>query len=333
MLRSVLFLLMLLLLPVLAFGQATIPDEYLKPSPAAKPKPAPAPKPASQEGAGKSAADCEREANGLNLVGGKRAEFVRTCLSGGKGKSAPSGPSTSIRAGSTFTDPTTGMEFVKVPGGTFEMGCGAWSSDCGDNEKPVHTVTLDGFLIGKYEVTQGQWKKVMGSNPSKFQNGDSYPVENVSWDDAQKFIQKLNAMGGGGTYRLPTEAEWEYACRSGGKAEKFCGGNNLDSAAWYDGNSGKSTHPVGTKAPNGLGIYDMSGNVWEWVGDVYSATAYSSHQRKNPMHSDGGGQRVLRGGSWYYFPKYLRSSNRYGNTEYNNSSGYGFRLARVGTGQ
>ncbi len=194
-----------------------------------------------------------------------------------------------------WKDPATGMEFVWVEGGTYQMGCG--SGDCPPNESPEHEVTVSGFWIGKYTVTQGQWQKVMGSNPSGFKKGDNYPVETVTWDDAKEFIRKLNGKNGY-TFRLPTEAEWEYAARSGGKAEKYAGGNDIDAVAWYGANSGKSTHPVGTKAPNGLGIYDMSGNVWQWCEDVYDDDAYGKHQRNNPVSTSGGSLRVLRGGSW-----------------------------------
>ncbi len=157
--------------------------------------------------------------------------------------------------GKTWTDSVTGMAFVWVPKGCFEMGCGTWTSDCDSDEKPVHEVCLDSFWMGKHEVTQGEWKKIMGNNPSTFKKGDKYPVERVSWNDAQEFIRRLNAKTGGrGKFRLPTEAEWEYACRSGGKPQKYAGGSDPDRVAWYGSNSGGSTHPVGTKAANGLGI-------------------------------------------------------------------------------
>ena len=174
------------------------------------------------------------------------------------------------------------------------MGCGLGPGYCQANESPEHEVTVSGFWIGKYAVTQGQWQKVMGNNPSGFQKGDNYPVETVSWDDAKAFILKLNGKSGC-TFRLPTEAEWEYAARSGGKAEKYAGGNDIDAVAWYGANSGKSTHPVGTKAPNGLGIYDMSGNVWQWCEDVYDANAYEKHQRNNPISTSGGSVQGLTG--------------------------------------
>ncbi len=176
-------------------------------------------------------------------------------------------------------DTATGMEFVFVDGGCYQMG--GTFVDKVRKEELSHEVCLDNFYIGKYEVTQGQWKAIMGNNPSKFDEcGDNCPVEQVSWNDIQDFINKLNNKTGK-NYRLPTEAEWEYAARSGGKNEKYSGSNNVDSVAWYDKNSGNKTHPVGQKKPNGLGLYDMSGNVWEWVNDKY-----------------GSGYQTSRGDSW-----------------------------------
>jgi formylglycine-generating enzyme required for sulfatase activity len=208
-----------------------------------------------------------------------------------------------------WKDPATGMEFVWVEGGTYRMGCGPEAAGCPSNEAPDHEVAVSGFWIGKYTVTQCQWQKVMGNNPSGFKKGDNYPVETVSWNDAKDFIQKLNSKSGH-TFRLPTEAEWEYAARSGGKAEKYAGGNDVDAVAWYGSNSGKSTHPVGTKAPNGLGIYDMSGNVWQWCEDIYDSDAYKKQQRNSPVVNSGGSQRVLRGGSWSRDATWVRCAFR-----------------------
>ncbi len=237
----------------------------------------------------------------------------------------PSATTSSTRR--EWKDPTTGMEFVWVEGGTYQMGCG--SMDCPPNEAPEHAVTVSGFWIEKYTVTQGQWQKVMGNNPSGFKKGDNYPVETVSWDDAKEFIQKLNGKSGY-SFRLPTEAEWEYAARSGGKTEKYAGGNDPDAVAWYSANSGKSTHPVGTKAPNGLGIYDMSGNVWQWCEDIYDMDAYKKHQRNNPVTNSGGSSRVLRGGSWSRDATWVRCTFR-GQWE-PASHGYGGRLGGTGLG-
>ena len=209
----------------------------------------------------------------------------------------------------TFYANGVSFEMVEVRGGTFRMGATSeQGSDVWDNEKPVHSVTLSGYYIGKTEVTQALWKAVMGSNPRRLK-GDYLPVENVSWDDCQEFIRELNALTGQ-NFRLPTEAEWEFACRGGNNSRgyKYSGSNNLGSVAWYDGNSGNKTHPVGTKAPNELGIYDMSGNVWEWCADWYGD--YSSGAQTNPTGPYGGSNRVYRGGSWNYDVGRCRSSNR-----------------------
>jgi len=209
------------------------------------------------------------------------------------------------------------------------MGCWNWTSDCESDEKPVHTVCVDGFHVGKYEVTQGQWREVMGNNPSRFSScGDNCPVESVSWNDARGFIGRLNAKTGM-NYRLPTEAEWEYAARSGGKREKYAGGDNIDSVAWYDGNSGRRTHPVGTKLPNGLGLYDMSGNVLEWCSDWYGASYYGSSPRNNPKGPSSGSVRVVRGGCWSGDRQDARAAYRERNTPNYRYSILGFRLART----
>ncbi|MEI6205990.1 MAG: SUMF1/EgtB/PvdO family nonheme iron enzyme [Desulfuromonadales bacterium] len=202
-------------------------------------------------------------------------------------------------------------EFVTVPAGCFNAN----SSQ----------VCLDSFRIGTYEVTQGQYRRIMGSNPSHFSScGDDCPVEEVSWDDAQSFISRLNSQTGG-RYRLPTETEWEYACRSGGRNEEYCGGNEVGAVAWYDGNSGSKTHPVGQKQPNGLGIYDMSGNVWEWVQDRYDKNYPSSS--RNPTGASLGSNRVNRGGSWLSDTEYARAANRRYNSPGLRNAGVGFRLA------
>ena len=213
-----------------------------------------------------------------------------------------------------------GIEMVYVQGGTFQMG----SNDGNPDEKPVHSVTLDGFYIGKYEVTQAQWRAVMGSNPSGFK-GDNLPVENVSWDDVQEFIERLNAKTGK-TYRLPTEAEWEYAARGGNKSKgyKYSGSDKIEDVAWYKGNSGGKTHPVGTRKPNELGIYDMSGNVDEWCQDRHRR--YRSSPQKNPQGPSFGFFCVHRGGSRSDDYYYCRSTVRICNQPDYRYSNIGFRL-------
>ncbi|MDR1865794.1 MAG: formylglycine-generating enzyme family protein [Bacteroidales bacterium] len=221
------------------------------------------------------------------------------------------------------------IKMVFVQGGTFTMGCTAEQGGaCYDDEKPAHQVTLSDFYIGKYEVTQAQWKAVMGSNPSGFSGCDNCPVEQVSWDDVQEFIQKLNA-GTGLNYRLPTEAEWEDAARGGAQSRgyKYSGSNSVDEVAWHWDNSGSKTHPVGTKKANELGIYDMSGNVYEWCSDWYGA--YSSEAQTNPKGPSSASDRVLRGGCWYGVSGGCRVSYRSHVTpDYRRGDFVGFRLAR-----
>lgn len=219
------------------------------------------------------------------------------------------------------------FDMVYVEGGTFTMGATSeQGSDAYGNESPIHSVTVSDFYIGKYEVTQAQWRAVMGSNPSNFK-GDSLPVERVSWNDIQEFITKLNTMTGK-TFRLPTEAEWEYAARGGNKSKgyKYSGSNTLDNVAWYTYNSGGKTHPVGQKQPNELGLYDMSGNVCEWCQDLYGS--YSSSSQTNPTGPSSGSERVLRGGGWGSGVRGCRVSHRdfsFPNFSYYNY--FGFRLA------
>jgi len=216
------------------------------------------------------------------------------------------------------------IEMVYVRGGTFQMGSNNGESD----EKPVHSVTLSGYYIGKYEVTQKLWKAVMGNNPSRFK-GDNRPVEKVSWNDIQTFLKKLNSMTGK-HYRLPTEAQWEFAARGGNKSRgyKYAGGNSIGSVAWYSGNSGSKTHNVGGKNPNELGIYDMSGNVWEWCRDWYSSSYYSTSPSKNPKGASNGSLRVSRSGSWYNRAEGCRSAGRdYDSPDYRYNN-MGFRLCR-----
>ena len=181
---------------------------------------------------------------------------------------------------------------VYVSGGTFIMG-GDESSD----QTPTHSVTLSSYYICKYEVTQALWRAVMGSNPSKFK-GDNLPVEQVSWNDCQTFINRLNSYTGR-NFRLPTEAEWEFAARGGNYSRryKYSGSNYIGDVAWYADNSGNRTHPVGTKQANELGLYDMSGNVWEWCSDWYGS--YSSYSQSNPTGATSGFGRVERGGNWW----------------------------------
>ncbi len=215
----------------------------------------------------------------------------------------------------TVTVGNVTFTMIGVEGGTFTMGATSEQRrDAYGDEKPAHQVTLGDYCIGETEVTQALWREVMGSNPSHWK-GDNLPVENVSWEDCQEFVRKLNARTGK-RFRLPTEAEWEYAARGGSKSRgyKYSGSNNLGKVAWYDGNSGRQTHPVKTKHPNELGIYDMSGNVWEWCQDWYGSSYYSSSPQSNPTGANSGSYRVLRGGSWNDIARCCRVANRNGNT-------------------
>ena len=228
----------------------------------------------------------------------------------------------------TFTVNGVSFEMIAVEGGTFTMGATSeQGSDAYDDEKPAHQVTLSSYYIGKTEVTQELWQAVMGSNPSKF-SGTNLPVEKVSWEDCQSFVIKLNELTGK-NFRLPTEAEWEYAARGGNKSNgfKFSGGNNIAEVAWYSENGNKISHPVATKAPNELGIYDMSGNVWEWCSDWYSSSYYTSSSQTNPTGPNSGSYRVYRGGSWSGNDRYCRVSHRDSNYPSYRFNYVGLRLA------
>jgi formylglycine-generating enzyme required for sulfatase activity len=241
-----------------------------------------------------------------------------------------------------------GIELVYIPAGSFNMGSPKPANDpfSNNNEKgepnelPQHKVTIsNGFYLGKYEVTQEQWVAVMGDNPSNFKsekvvggNSRRHPVEQVSWDDAQTFIQKLNQREGGDRYRLPTEAEWEYACRAGTTTDYY---GNVDSIAWYTDNSGRSTHQVGQKQPNSFGLYDMSGNVMEWCQDLYDENYYSQSPGSNPAGPDSGPyliDRVLRGGSYGVKAKDVRSAFRSRSIPVSSFRNIGFRLASSSVG-
>ncbi len=215
-----------------------------------------------------------------------------------------------------------GIEFVWVPAGEFLMG--STSSEADDTERPLTKVRISrGYWLGKYEVTQAEWQAVMGSNPSEFSGCLNCPVETVSWNDAQGFIRRLNSRSGGTQYRLPTEAEWEYAARAGTSEDRY---GNLDEIAWYDENSGNRTHPVGRKASNAWGLYDMLGNVWEWVEDWYGG--YPGGSVTDLRGPGSGSYRVYRGGSWYGGARICRAPRRFGNSPGLRGDSLGFRLLR-----
>ncbi|MCG2759234.1 MAG: formylglycine-generating enzyme family protein [Desulfobacteraceae bacterium] len=221
-----------------------------------------------------------------------------------------------------------GMKFVLIPAGSFMMGSPS-SEPERDSDENQHRVTLTkGFYMGVTEVTQGQWREIMGSNPSNFK-GDNLPVEQVSWNDCQEFIRKLNLQEGGNKYRLPTEAEWEYACRAG-STSRFCFGDSdgsLEQYAWYNSNSSNKTHPVAQKKPNEWGLYDMHGNVWEWCQDWFGD--YPSGHVADPDGPSSGSFRVRRGGSWFSYAGVCRSASRHDGTPGGRGGHLGFRLART----
>ena len=286
--KYIILTLLLMLCPIGMAAQSTITRNKPKP-PVTKPKPAAKPKPKA------------------------------------KTKPAPRRNNTS-HSGSTSSTVSLSAELNKlinnmvyVSGGTFIMG-GDESSD----QTPTHSVTLSSYYICKYEVTQALWRAVMGSNPSKFK-GDNLPVEQVSWNDCQTFINRLNSYTGR-NFRLPTEAEWEFAARGGNYSRryKYSGSNYIGDVAWYTDNSGNRTHPVGTKQANELGLYDMSGNVWEWCSDWYGS--YSSYSQSNPTGATSGFGRVERGGNWCGLARYCCSSHRSYYAPGNSFDALGLRL-------
>ncbi len=292
--KHIILTLLLMLCPIGMAAQSTITRHKPKPA-VTKPKPAAKPKPKA------------------------------------KTKPAPRRNNTS-HSGSTSSTVSLSAELNKlinnmvyVSGGTFIMGgTSEQGSDAYDDEKPTHNVTLSSYYICKYEVTQALWRAVMGSNPSNFK-GDNLPVECVSWNDCQTFINRLNSYTGR-NFRLPTEAEWEFAARGGNYSRhyKYSGSNYIGDVAWYGDNSGNRTHPVGTKQPNELGLYDMSGNVYEWCSDWYGS--YSSYSQSNPTGPNSGSDRVDRGGSWGGSARYCRSSYRGNLTPGYRFSNLGLRL-------
>ena len=217
----------------------------------------------------------------------------------------------------TYTVNGVSFTMIAVGGGTFTMGATPEQTGYSSNELPTHQVTLDSYSIGETEVTQELWQAVMGYKPtsddsqwsSTYGLGAQYPAYYISWDDCQSFITKLNSLTGE-KFRMPTEAEWEYAARGGNKSQKYLysGSNTIGDVAWYTTNSNEKTHEVKTKSPNELGIYDMSGNVWEWCSDWYGS--YSSNAQTNPTGATSGFYRVYRGGSWYNNASYCRVAYR-----------------------
>ena len=224
-----------------------------------------------------------------------------------------------------------GLVMVRVEGGSFTMGCKSGrDGDCWPQEEPAHRVRVESFEIGKYEVTQEIWEVVMGDNPSHFGGCPECPVDSVSWEDAQVFLRKLNDLTGE-RYRLPTEAEWEYAARGGRQSRgyRYAGGNDLGSVGWYEDNSGDRIHPVGQKRANELGLHDMSGNIQEWVQSCWNNNYQGAPTDGRAWERGDCSHRVARGGSWGGEPAYLRSAFRSRRSTGYRNANFGFRIART----
>lgn len=249
-----------------------------------------------------------------------------------------------VNAGETpgavaWREPVTGMMFQYVPKGCFQMGRiipdipPELPEEHHPDEGPLHEVCVDAFWLGQYEVTQAQWTRVMGNTPSLNAFSPAHPVDNVTWLDVRAFLTKLNLASTDETFklRLPTEAEWEYACRSGGKNETYSGGEDYESVAWLSPNSPNHLpQPVGTRRANGLGFYDMSGNVWEWVADAYQEDAYARHALNNPLTvKDAKNRRVIRGGSYRSYSPWVRCKDRNFDFADESLAFIGFRVARA----
>lgn len=271
------------------------------------------------------------------LVGGKMPTRTTTTTTYSQTGYA-SQPAPAANQDFTETAWDINMKMIWVEGGDFLMGCTSeQGGDCGSDEQNVRRVTVDGFYIGMLEVTQSQWEKVVGTSISQQRNkansswslygvGPDYPMYYVSWDEAMEFCRLLSNKTGR-TYTLPTEAQWEYAARGGNKNEgaKYAGSNMIDAVAWYTDNSGSSTHIVGSKRANALGIYDMSGNVWEWCKDWY-ANSYVSYDTNNPVGPSSGSDRVIRGGSWLNSASYCRVADRDSSSPGDRYGSLGFRV-------
>jgi len=261
-----------------------------------------------------------------------------TCAAAAQQAPAPAAPA---RAAAAPLTPVK-VDYVKIPAGEFMMGCSKGDTMCDMHdptsplkdffkdlsESPAHMVKITKpFELGKYVVLQAQWQTVMGANPSTFQGAayspGNYPVENISWNQVQEFLTKINAMNDGFKYRLPTEAEWEYAARAGTTGP--IAGDSLDAVAWYDQKGGAHTHPVGTKAANAWGLFDMQGNVWQWVQDSYSD--YKKNAVSDPLNTKGD-KKVLRGGAWDLEAIEMRVSNRFAIPPILKNNSAGFRLVR-----
>ncbi|MBF0108354.1 MAG: SUMF1/EgtB/PvdO family nonheme iron enzyme [Magnetococcales bacterium] len=232
--------------------------------------------------------------------------------------------------GKNWTDSVTGIGFVWVPGGCFQMGSPPWKEGREHDEGPLHSACVADFWLGKTEVTQGQWQAIMRVNPSLFQKGDDHPLEQVSWIDAEVISESLNErFKGKARFRLPTEAEWEFACRERGDDIVYAGRADPGQIAWSAEKGSHATHPVARLRANRLGLRDMNGNVWEWTLDTYRPDAYANHDEHNPAITGEGPFRVIRGGGWKDGTQALRCANRGFERHTAKRPDIGFRLAAV----
>ncbi|MGE5515709.1 MAG: formylglycine-generating enzyme family protein [Bacteroidota bacterium] len=213
--------------------------------------------------------------------------------------------------GATWVEPRTGIAFVWVPAGDVTMGCAPGAQPCPPEELPQHQRHVGGFWMSRTEITQGQWRRLMDVNPSMYKKGDDYPVDQVHWEEALTFLGRLND-GAKGEFRLPTEAEWEYACRAGHPGDAFCGGGDANALAWYILNTSRSRSPmpVGQKTANAFGLYDMTGNMWEWTADCWAESHAGAPGDGRARTDSACLTHVLRGGSWGNYPAQLRASAR-----------------------
>lgn len=260
----------------------------------------------------------------------QQPQTVYVTLEARPGQNREHAASTTPTFANTWTDPLTGMEFVWIPGGCYQMGCAAEKTLCEADERPVHEVCLDDFWLSAYEVTQAQWQQIMITDSASIQGEPKLPMTNVSYDDVQQFLMAFNRKAGADAYRLPTEAEWEYVARAGASTAYAFGDSDsrLAQYAWFKKNSEQRPHPVGQRQPNAYGVYDLYGNVWEWCQDRYDPTYFFISATTNPRGPDAGSDRVLRGGSWGYDARYCRSGYRFHQPPYFGGPDVGFRLVR-----
>ncbi|MBF0610578.1 MAG: formylglycine-generating enzyme family protein [Magnetococcales bacterium] len=239
-------------------------------------------------------------------------------------EAAPSTP------GKPWVETIGGMRFIWVGKGCYKMGSSPSTEGRDGDEGPVHQVCLSSYWIAEREVTQGAWRRIMRTNPAHFRKGDDYPVERVAWDEVEGFVAKLNQIYPGEfIFRLPTEAEWEYVCTNKGQRVRYAGSQDVSDVGWYENNSNNSTQPAGLRKPNQLGIYDLSGNVWEWMLDAYQGDAYRKHSKQDPKVQSDLPFRVIRGGSFDSQNKSLRCANRGFELFSSKMPSIGFRLVRV----